>query len=124
MLKIMGRTLVILAVMIVIAVGVYALVQSNPALIGAAGGRGRANEAGFQAFNRQESGNEEHGMRPGIAPGRTGRQHEGGERRGSWLGLLGVLRNIILFTLIALAVASFQTISTRIFQRRTARANR
>jgi hypothetical protein len=113
MLKFIGRFLVILAVSVLIAGGMYALVQQDPSALGLSN-QVRGPE-GQLSQNRQFQGLPAGGdstnsgvIQSGQGTGFREREHDFEGRGGSGMGFLGILKNLAVFALITLAVVGLQ----------------
>jgi hypothetical protein len=125
MFKIIGRMIVSLLVSGLIAGGLYLIVQHNPSALGIgerqAGLQGRLSRNFEQANNgsalpQASTGN-------AIRPARfRDSEHDFGGRLSLGRGLLGILRNLLIFSLITLLVVGFQKLFTQVNRKRPVRA--
>ncbi len=119
MLKTVGRIFIILLVSVLIAFGVYTIVQRNPTALRPGNQRGN-----FDARIRN-NGSPINQLSPGAGsqPVRfQGRERgfEGGVSIGR--GLAGIAGNLILFSIITLIVIGIQKVSTLMGRKQTIRA--
>jgi|GEM_PF-2540345 len=104
MLKIIGRITVILCVCGLIAGGIYLLVQHNSSALG----------TGNAAIGRDEETQGLHGLQNGAPPVRS---HDGEHGLDGDVsperGFLGIVRNLIVFSVITLLVAAIQKLASQ-----------
>jgi hypothetical protein len=125
MFKILGRILVILLISGLIAGGVYLAVQHNPAAFGNADRR-----AGFESrLNNNFTQVSRGSTLSQLATGTSGRPARFRSRDGDFegglsvgRGLLGVIRNLVVFSLITLLVITIQKAFSRISRKQPVRA--
>jgi hypothetical protein len=127
MLKFIGRFLFFLAVSILLAVGIYALVQRYPSALGLNGQLRGPESRGFSGERFQGPPAGENDLGGGFPQVRQEMDfREGGHgfegRGGSALGLLGLGKNLVIIALITLAVVGLQKISGLIFRKRSVKA--
>lgn len=125
MLRFIGRILVILLVSGLIVGGIYLIVQQNPSALGIGDG-----QPGFEGhlrnnLERIDNGSElpqesiASNARPSHFPGGD-HDLEGGASIGR--GLMGITRNLIVFSLITLLVVAIQKLFSWLNRKRLARA--
>jgi hypothetical protein len=125
MLKIIGRILVILLVSGLIAGGIYLIVQHNPSAFGIGEGRAAFEGRLRNNFGRINSGAalSPESISNSNQPTRfRGDDHDFGGGISMGRGLLGVARNLIVFSLIILLVVVIQKGFSRVDRKRPVRA--
>jgi hypothetical protein len=125
MFKIIGRMIVILLASGLIACGLYLIVQHNPSALGIG-----KQQAGFEGrlgrnFEQVNTGSTLSQASAGTVsrPARfRDSEHDFGGRLSLGRGLLGILRNLLIFSLITLLVIGIQKLFTQVNRKRPVRA--
>jgi len=127
MLKFIGRFLVILALSIMLAFGIYWIVQRNPSALGLRNFPGGFEQRRFNNPNPQGLNTGANASQTGIQPGFEGRGFgDGGRdfngRSAPGFGVIGILRNLGVIGLITLAVAGLQKMRAFAFRKHSVKA--